>query len=97
MYLCRNRNFFSVPSSWTREGTAQICGRAAGVSNRSSHGGPATLCLDYEWADEVCVSFLYWTLPTSGKLKTFNVLLGQASCLRQHLNLYSPDKLQSQD
>lgn len=53
MNLLRKRNFFSVTNSWTREPTAQIGGRAAGVSNRSSHGGPAALGLDYEWTDEV--------------------------------------------
>lgn len=39
-------------------------GRAAGGPDRGFHGGPATLCLDYEWADEVCFSFLYWTQST---------------------------------
>lgn len=67
MYLLRNISFFSVTSSQTREHTAQTGGRAADVSNRTSHGDPATLHLDYEWADEVCFSFLYWTQTTSGK------------------------------
>lgn len=85
MYLLKNRSVFSVTSSQTRERTAQTGSRAAGICNRNFHGGPATLCLDHEWADEVCFSFLHWTQSTSGKLKTSNVLLRHASHFRQRL------------
>lgn len=96
MYLLRNRSFFSVTSSQAREHTRWVVGLLV-FFNRGFHGGLPTLCLDYEWADEVCFSFLYWAQSTSGKLKTFDVLLGQASHFIQHLSLCSPDKVQSQD